>query len=89
MRRAARKGAIRMPSDTVLYHITRMNHMITSCVGCGQCESGCPSRVPLTAIFRSMAQKVQALYDYVPGRSLEEPPPVTTFKEKELKFVSR
>ncbi|MGI5835717.1 MAG: Coenzyme F420 hydrogenase/dehydrogenase, beta subunit C-terminal domain [Chloroflexota bacterium] len=89
MRRAGRKGALRMPGDTILYQLTRMNHMITSCVGCGQCESGCPSRVPLTAIFRSIGQKVQALYDYVPGRSLEEPPPVTTFKEKELQFVSR
>ena len=89
MRRAARKGALRMPGDTVLYQLTRMNHMVTSCVGCGQCESGCPSRIPLAAIFRSIGQKVQALYDYVPGRSLEEPPPVTTFRENELKFVSR
>ncbi len=89
MRRAERKGALRMPGDTVLYQLTRMNHMVTSCVGCGQCESGCPSRIPLAAIFRSVGQKVQAIYDYVPGRSLEEPPPVTTFREKELSFVSR
>lgn len=89
MRRAARKGALRMPADTVLYQLTRMNHMVTSCVGCGQCESGCPSQIPLAAIFRSIGQKVQAIYDYVPGRSLEEPPPVTTFRENELGFVSR
>ncbi|MHB8990754.1 MAG: hypothetical protein ACYC66_03805 [Chloroflexota bacterium] len=88
-RRAARKGALRMPTDTLLYHLTRMNHMATSCVGCGQCESGCPSRVPLTAIFRSVGQKVQALYDYVPGRSLEEEPPVATFREDELGSVAR
>lgn len=89
MKRAARKGALRMPADTVLYHLTRMNHMATSCVGCGQCESGCPSRLPLTAIFRSVGQRVQALYDYVPGRSLEEEPPVATFREQELGSVAR
>ena len=89
MRRAARKGALRMPADTILYHLTRMNHMATSCVGCGQCESGCPSRLPLTAIFRSVGQKVQALYDYVPGRSLQEEPPVMTFREDELETVAR
>ena len=89
MRRAARKGALRMPADTLLYQLTRMNHMATSCVGCGQCESGCPSRIPLTAIFRSTGQKVQALYDYVPGRSLTEEPPVATFREDELGSVAR
>lgn len=89
MARAARKGALRMPADTMLYHLTRMNHMATSCVGCGQCESGCPSRVPLTVLFRSVAEQVQGLYEYVPGRSLEEEPPVTTFREDELKSVAR
>ncbi len=88
-RRAQRKGAVRMPSDTVLYQITRMNHMATSCVGCGQCESGCPSRIPLTVLYRSIGQKVQALYDYVPGRSLEEEPPVTKFMEMELSQVAK
>ena len=89
MRRAARKGALRMPGDTMLYQLTRMSHMVASCVGCGQCESGCPSRIPLAAIFRSVGQKVQALYDYVPGRSLDEPPPVATFREDELESVAR
>ncbi len=89
MKRAARKGALRLPADTLLYHLTRMNHMVTSCVGCGQCESGCPSRIPLAAIFRTVGQKVQALYDYVPGRSLDEPPPVATFREDELGSVAR
>ncbi len=89
MKRAIRKGALRMPADTVLYHLTRMNHMVTSCVGCGQCESGCPNRIPLAAIFRSVGAKVQALYGYVPGRSMDEPPPVTTFREQELGSVAR
>ena len=37
LRWAKRKGMVKMPTDTVFYHITRMVHMSTACVGCGQC----------------------------------------------------
>ena len=32
---ARRKGACRLPADTMLFHLTRLNHMVLSCVGCG------------------------------------------------------
>ena len=84
LRWAERKGAIRMPVDTLLFQLTRMNHMAVACVGCGMCESACPSDLPLTAIFRAVGSRVQALFDYQAGRSLEEELPLTTFKEEEL-----
>jgi formate dehydrogenase subunit beta len=79
-----KKGIIKMPMDTLLYHITRMNHMITSCVGCGQCESACPNDIPVARIFTSLGDKIQKIFEYVPGRSLDEELPVVTFKEDEL-----
>jgi len=81
---AARKGSIRMPTDTLIFQLTRLNHMATSCVGCGMCESACPNDLPVATIFRAVGEKVQALFDYVPGRSLEEELPVATFREDEL-----
>jgi len=81
---AERKGAIRLPTDTLLFHLTRLNHMATSCVGCGMCESACPSDLPVALIFRAVGQETQALFDYLPGRSLEEEVPVATFREDEL-----
>jgi formate dehydrogenase subunit beta len=81
---AERKGAIRLPTDTLLFHLTRLNHMATSCVGCGMCESACPSELPVALIFRAVGQETQALFDYHPGRSLEEEVPVATFREDEL-----
>jgi formate dehydrogenase subunit beta len=81
---AGRKGAARMPSDTVLFQLTRMNHMVSSCVGCGMCESACPSDLPLALVFRAVGQRVQGLFDYSPGRSLEDELPVATFKEDEF-----
>jgi formate dehydrogenase subunit beta len=80
-----RKGALRMPSETLLYQLTRLNHIVASCVGCGLCESACPSNLPLTVIFRSVGDGVQKMLDYTPGRSLEdELPPLAIFREGEL-----
>jgi len=81
---AERKGSIRLPTDTLLFHLTRLNHMATSCVGCGMCESACPSELPVALIFRTVGQETQAIFDYHPGRSLEEEVPVSTFREDEL-----
>jgi formate dehydrogenase subunit beta len=81
---AKRKSVIRMPVDTLIFHLTRLNHMATSCVGCGMCESACPNDIPVATIFRAVGEKVQAIFDYVPGRSLEEELPLATFREDEL-----
>jgi formate dehydrogenase subunit beta len=87
LRRAQKKGQIKMPVDTVLYHLTKMNHMACSCVACGLCEQACPMDIPLGRIYSRVGRHVQAQFDYVPGRSLQEELPVTTFKEDELPGV--
>lgn len=81
---SGRKGLIEMPTDTLLFHLARINHMGLSCVGCGYCESACPSRLPLTALFQYFGRQVQSIFDYVPGRDPEEKLPLTTYREVEL-----
>jgi formate dehydrogenase subunit beta len=76
-----------MPTDTVFYHLTRMAHMSTACVGCGQCSNACPSDIPLAELFCSVADRTQAAFGYRAGRSLEEKPPLTEFKENEFTEV--
>jgi formate dehydrogenase subunit beta len=87
LRRAAKKGQIKMPVDTLHYHLTKMNHMASSCVACGLCEQACPMDIPLGRIYSMIGRDVQALFDYEAGRSLDEELPVITFREDELSEV--
>jgi formate dehydrogenase subunit beta len=88
LRWADRKGEIRMPTDTLIFHLIRMSHMVTSCIGCGLCDSACPSRLPVATLFRSVGDKIQKMLNYIPGKDVKEVPPVATFKEDELKIES-
>lgn len=86
-RRVTRQGTVRVPMDTLLFHLGRMTHMATSCVGCGMCEDACPVGIPVSRAFKFVGKEVQALFDYVPGRSLEEELPLTTYRVDELHEV--
>lgn len=87
LRQAEKKGGIRMPADTLLFHLTRMNHMGNSCVGCGACEEACPNDIPLLKLFQLIGSEAQELFGYVPGRNAEEPLPAATFREKEFESI--
>ncbi|MGE5258635.1 MAG: 4Fe-4S dicluster domain-containing protein [Hyphomicrobiales bacterium] len=87
LRWAKRKGAVKLPTDTLFYHLTRMAHMSTACVGCGQCSNACPNDIPLMELFRSVAHRTQTEFGYTPGRSLDEKPPFSEFRENEFPEV--
>ena len=59
--RAEVSGCIRIPPDTMLYHVGRMMHMGMSCVSCGTCEDACPMSIPVGQIYNSVAQEVQGM----------------------------
>ncbi len=82
-----RKGKVRVPADTLLFHLTRLNHMVSSCVACGQCSSACPNGIEVARVFKYVGQKVQDTFEYVPGRNPEEEVPLSTFKEDEFPTV--
>lgn len=86
---ARRRGALRMPTDTLLFHLTRMNHVAACCVGCGLCSDACPNDVPVFPLFRLVAARTQEVLGYVPGRSLEDELPLSTFREAEFEEVGR
>ena len=81
---AERKGAMRMLENTLMFHLTRLNHMSSSCIACGLCSSACPNDIDVATVFISVANNVQKMLDYKAGASFDEPAPVTTFRENEL-----
>ncbi len=87
VRVSRRKGLNRMPAGTMLYHLTRMNHMMTSCVQCGICEESCPVGIGLTVLYKKVSRNAQAEFNYLSGRSLDEPLPLTTFREDEFREI--
>lgn len=88
LRWAKRKGILKMPTDTVFYHLTRLAHMSTACIGCGQCSNACPNNVPVMELFRTIANHTQRAFDYQAGHSLEDPPPLAEFREHEFSEVT-
>ena len=80
-----RTGSSVMPQGKELFHIIRMFHVSQSCVGCGACEEACPQGIPLTKYFKGISERLQGMFSYMSGRSLDEEIPYLTFLEDELK----
>lgn len=58
------------------YHLIRAYHTISKCVGCMECEQACPADIPLTVLYTLMRRDAEEMFEYVPGRSVDEPPPL-------------
>jgi formate dehydrogenase subunit beta len=87
--RAEARGGLLVPTDTLLFHIGRMLHMSLSCVSCGMCEDTCPMAIPVAQIFTLVGDRNQEAFGYVPGRSVDEPLPLTAFEEDEFLEVEQ
>ena len=85
--KAKNKGPFKMPPDSILFHITRMNHMILSCVQCGLCEQACPCNIPLMDLFIPVAESSQKEFKYDPGKDPSESLPLAVFREDEYEQV--
>ncbi|SLM28063.1 FdhB6 [Desulfamplus magnetovallimortis] len=82
------RGVLKMPVDTVFFHMTRMIHMGLSCVGCGQCSNACPNDIPIAELFKMAGLQAQKAFDYVPGKDVADAPPLSVFYENEFKDVT-
>jgi len=85
--KAKKKGLFKMPNDSLLFHTTRMNHMVVSCVGCGLCEQACPSNIPLMDVITPIGDNAQKEFKYNPGSDIKEKIPMVIYKEDEYQEV--
>jgi len=82
-----RRGGLKVPPGTLYYQIGRLSHIGISCVGCGACEDVCPVGIPVYIIFKRVGESVQKKFEYVPGKDVEEPLPLVTFKQEEFSEI--
>jgi formate dehydrogenase subunit beta len=85
LNRVFRTGSTGLPQGKELFHLIRMFHVSQTCVGCGACEEACPQGIPLTRYFKGNSERLQSIFSYISGRSLNEVIPYVTFQEDELK----
>jgi len=67
-------------TDTQLFHLIRALHLAGRCVDCGACERACPMGVNLRKLNKKLEKDVEEMFRYKAGLSLEELPPLATFK---------
>lgn len=82
-----KRGGLRVPPGTIYYQLGRLSHISISCVGCGACEDVCPVDIPVSMIFKKVGESVQKVFDYIPGKDVEEEIPLITFEKEELAEV--
>ena len=82
--RANRLHGLDFPENKLLFHLGRMNHMSVSCVSCGACEDACPAEIPVAQIFAAAGDELKKLFDYYPGKDLDEKVPFTCYQHDEL-----
>jgi formate dehydrogenase subunit beta len=58
------------------YHLIRAYHTVGKCVGCMECEAACPADIPLPVLYALLRRDAEELFGYVPGRSVDELPPL-------------
>jgi ferredoxin len=67
-------GALAPPFPS--YHLIRAYHTVSKCVGCMECENACPADIPLTVLYALLRRDAEEMFEYVPGRSVDDPPPL-------------
>jgi ferredoxin len=71
------------PSDTQMFQLMRMYHMVGRCVDCGSCISVCPMGVDLRKFLKKLDKDAFELFEHRAGASLDSPAPLSTYKESD------
>ena len=67
-------------SDIMFFQIGRIFHQAGRCVDCGACVRACPMGIDLRIFTYKLIRDVKEFFGYKAGISLEEAPPLATFK---------
>ncbi len=68
------------PIDTRTFHFLRAYHCGGRCTDCGACERACPMDIKVRLFTKKLEKDCLELYGWEAGLSLNERPPLDTFK---------
>ena len=68
------------PTDTVTFHILRAYHCAGRCTDCGACQQACPVDINVRLFTRKLNKDALDLFNHEAGLSIEERPPLDTYK---------
>jgi formate dehydrogenase subunit beta len=71
------------PTDTMTFHILRAYHCAGRCTDCGACEQACPVDIKVRFFTRKLNRDTLDLYGYEAGLSIEERPPLDTYRPED------
>ncbi len=68
------------PTDSRTFHFLRAYHCAGRCTDCGSCVRSCPMGIDVRAFTKKLEKDVFDLYGWEAGITIDERPPLDTFK---------
>jgi ferredoxin len=73
-------GKSQDPTDIRTFHFLRAYHCAGRCTDCGACERACPVGINMRVFTKKLEKDCKALFDWEAGMSLEDRPPLDTYR---------
>lgn len=70
-------------SEGKFFQVIRVMHLAGRCTECGECERVCPMNIPVLKLMKKVNKEIDRLFNFKPGISIDEKPPLLTFKNIE------
>lgn len=75
-------------TDTMTFHLLRAYHCAGRCTDCGACEQACPMDIHIRLFTRKLNKDTLEFYNWETGLTLDERPPLDTYKPDDYdKFI--
>ncbi len=73
-------------NEKMMFHMIHAIHLAGRCTECGECERACPMGIPVAKLKKKINMEMRELFGYEPGISIDDKPPMYTFKVEEEKI---